>query len=76
VNSVKFAKTNVIYSLQNMIEKLIYLEEIDPINLYGVNNLKLEKIKSYFPKLKIIARGHEIKVMGEADKVTDFEEKN
>ncbi len=58
-----------------MIEKLIYLEEIDPINLYGVNNLKLEKIKSYFPKLKIIARGHEIKVMGEAEKVSEFEEK-
>jgi phosphate starvation-inducible protein PhoH and related proteins len=75
VISVKFAKTNVIYSLQNMIEKLIYLEEIDPINLYGVNNLKLEKIKSYFPKLKIIARGHEIKVIGEAEKVAGFEEK-
>lgn len=73
--SVKFAKTNVIYSLQNMIEKLIYLEEIDPINLYGVNNLKLEKIKSYFPKLKIIARGHEIKIIGEAAKVNEFEEK-
>ena len=73
--SVKFAKTNVIYSLQNMIEKQIYLEGIDPINLYGVNNLKLEKIKSYFPKLKIIARGHEIKVVGEAGKVADFEEK-
>lgn len=58
-----------------MIEKLIYLEEIDPINLYGVNNLKLEKIKSYFPKLKIIARGHELKVVGEADKVQAFEEK-
>ena len=59
-----------------MIEKQIYLEEIDPINLYGVNNQKLEKIKLYFPKLKIIARGHEIKVMGEADRVKDFEEKN
>lgn len=58
-----------------MIEKLIYLEEIDPINLYGINNTKLEKIKVYFPKLKIIARGHEIKVYGEAQKVKDFEEK-
>ncbi|MDF1547282.1 MAG: PhoH family protein, partial [Bacteroidales bacterium] len=58
-----------------MIEKLIYLEEIDPINLYGINNAKLEKIKVYFPKLKIVARGHEIKVYGEAQKVKDFEEK-
>lgn len=58
-----------------MIEKQIYLDDIDPINLYGVNNLKLEKIKSFFPKLKIIAKGHDIKVIGEAKKVKEFEEK-
>ncbi len=58
-----------------MIEKIIYLDGIDPINLYGINNLKLEKIKAIFPKLKIIARGHEIKVMGEADAVKEFEER-
>jgi phosphate starvation-inducible PhoH-like protein len=58
-----------------MIEKLIYLDGIDPINLYGINNLKLEKIKSFFPKLKIIARGHDIKIVGEADRVKDFEDK-
>jgi phosphate starvation-inducible PhoH-like protein len=58
-----------------MIEKLIYLDGIDPINLYGINNLKLERIKSFFPKLKIIARGHDIKVAGEADGVKDFEDK-
>ena len=58
-----------------MIEKLIYLDGIDPINLYGINNLKFEKIKVFFPKLKIIARGHEIKAIGAADAVKDFEEK-
>jgi len=58
-----------------MIEKLIYLDGIDPINLYGINNLKFEKIKAFFSKLKIIARGHEIKVIGEAEAVKDFEEK-
>jgi phosphate starvation-inducible PhoH-like protein len=58
-----------------MIEKLIYLEGIDPVNLYGINNLKFEKIKSFFPKLKIVARGHDIKVAGDAEGVRDFEEK-
>jgi phosphate starvation-inducible PhoH-like protein len=58
-----------------MIEKLIYLDGIDPINLYGINNLKFEKIKAFFSKLKVIARGHEIKVIGEAAAVKDFEEK-
>jgi len=58
-----------------MIEKLIYLNGIDPINLYGINNLKFEKIKVFFPKLKIIARGHEIKAIGASDAVKDFEEK-
>ncbi len=58
-----------------MIEKLIYLDGIDPINLYGINNVKFEKIKAFFSKLKVIARGHEIKVIGDAEAVKDFEEK-
>jgi phosphate starvation-inducible PhoH-like protein len=58
-----------------MIEKLIYLDGIDPINLYGINNTKFERIKSFFPKLKIVARGHDIKVAGEPEGVKDFEEK-
>ncbi len=58
-----------------MIEKLIILDDIDPINLYGINNKKIEIIKSFFPKLKIIGRGHEIKVVGEALAVLDFEKK-
>jgi phosphate starvation-inducible protein PhoH and related proteins len=58
-----------------MTEKLIYLDGIDPINLYGINNTKFERIKSFFPKLKIVARGHDIKVAGEPEGVSDFEEK-
>ncbi|MDR2037098.1 MAG: PhoH family protein [Bacteroidales bacterium] len=56
-----------------MIEKLIYLEGIDPLDLYGVNNLLYEKIRSFFPKLKIVARGDEIKVMGEQPEIERFE---
>ncbi|MFW5699681.1 MAG: PhoH family protein [Bacteroidota bacterium] len=58
-----------------MIEKAIYLEGIDPVSLYGANNVLLEKIKSYFPKLKIIGRGQEIIVIGELNEITQFENK-
>lgn len=58
-----------------MIEKIIYLEGVDPINIYGANNVLLEKIKGHFPKLKIIARGHEIIVIGEENEINTFEEK-
>ena len=56
-----------------MIEKIVYLEGIDPLDLYGINNLLYEKIKSFFPKLKLVARGDEIKVMGESSEIQRFE---
>jgi phosphate starvation-inducible PhoH-like protein len=58
-----------------MIEKSIYLEGIDPLLLYGVNNVRYEKIRSAFPKLKLVARGNEIKIMGEKSEVQGFERK-
>lgn len=58
-----------------MIEKTIYLEGVEPLVIYGVNNSNLDKIKSKFPKIKIIARGHEVKVIGEPDEIVYFEEK-
>ena len=56
-----------------MIEKVVYLEGIDPLDLYGVNNVLYEKIRSFFPKLKLVARGDEIKVMGESFEIQRFE---
>jgi phosphate starvation-inducible PhoH-like protein len=58
-----------------MIEKTIYLEGIDPLNLYGANNVLLDKIISYFPKLKIVGRGHELIVIGNESEIEGFEEK-
>ena len=57
-----------------MIEKIIYLEGVEPVNLYGVKNTRLEILKSFYPELKIIARGDEIKVKGEEGQINDFEE--
>jgi len=56
-----------------MIEKVVYLDGIEPIELYGINNSLYEKIKSFFPKLKLVARGDEIKVMGEHSEIERFE---
>jgi len=58
-----------------MIEKVIYLEGIEPVNIYGVKNIRLEKLKEFYPKLKIVARGNEIKVKGEEREINLIEEK-
>ena len=58
-----------------MIEKTIYLEGVDPVSIYGINNNFFQKIVSLFPKIKIIARGHEIKAIGESSEIRIFEEK-
>ncbi len=50
-----------------MAEKLFTIEEIQPQELYGTNESVLTKIKNIFPKLKIIARGNEIKIIGEQE---------
>jgi phosphate starvation-inducible PhoH-like protein len=58
-----------------LIEKIITLESVEPVEIYGVNDIKLNIIKKYFPKLKIIARGYSIKVMGEETEISFFEKK-
>ncbi len=58
-----------------MFEKSFHLEGVDPIEFYGANNSKLDKIRSFFPKLKIVARGHIIKAMGEELETMRFEAK-
>ncbi len=56
-----------------MSEKKIILEDISPINLYGVNDSKLELIKKRFPNLKIVARGDAIKATGDAEELNQLE---
>jgi len=58
-----------------MTEILIFLEDIDPIVFFGTNNSLLDKIRSFFPKIKIMARGNEIKCMGEEAEIIIFAEK-
>lgn len=58
-----------------MTEKIIVLESIEPVEIYGVNDVKLNIIKKHFPKLKIIARGYSVKVLGEENEIQNFEKK-
>lgn len=58
-----------------MTEKIIVLESIEPVEIYGVNDVKLNIIKKHFPKLKIIARGYSVKVLGEESEIQNFEKK-
>lgn len=57
-----------------MIEKHIVLKDIDPVIFYGVNNANMQMIKALFPKLRIVARGDVIKVMGDEEEMCAFEE--
>ena len=57
-----------------MIEKHIVLEDIDPIVFYGVNNSHLQMVKSLFPKLRIVARGNVIRVLGDEEDMAKVEE--
>jgi phosphate starvation-inducible protein PhoH and related proteins len=58
-----------------MTEVVIILEDIEPVVLLGTNNSLLDKIQSFFPKIKILARGNEIKCIGEEEEVAAFAEK-
>ncbi len=58
-----------------MVEKIIELVDIDPKIFFGTNNMLADSIRGYFPKLKIIARGNEIKAIGEEEEVEKFEQK-
>ncbi|MBR5434198.1 MAG: PhoH family protein [Bacteroidales bacterium] len=56
-----------------MAEQIIYLDTVEPLDIYGVRNEKFEIIKTFFPKLKLIARGNEIHVIGAQKECDNFE---
>ena len=58
-----------------MLEKKIEIKGISPAELFGSNNTKLKHIKSFFPKLRITARGNVITYAGDELVMTEFEKK-
>ena len=55
-----------------MNEFKIDLENINPVTLWGSNNEYFEVIKRQFPKIKIVARGNEVKVLGDENEIAAF----
>jgi phosphate starvation-inducible PhoH-like protein len=56
-----------------MLEKEITLENIDPREFYGPANANLDEIVALSPKVKVIARGSVVKVLGDQGEVERFE---
>ncbi len=58
-----------------MNELIIELTEISPQDFFGHQNTNIALVKKYFPKLKIIARGNKIKVLGEQEVLEEFDKR-
>jgi len=56
-------------------ERIIQLTEINPNDLFGIQNSNVEILRRYFPKLKIVARGNELKAYGESEILDEFEKR-
>ncbi len=56
-----------------MKEKNIEFDTANPVEIFGVNNANINFLKQSFPKLKIIARGNSLKVLGEPLQIERFE---
>jgi len=56
-------------------KKTIRPEMSDPVEIYGVGNKILEEFCTYFPGLKVVARGTDIILEGESAQVEEFEVK-
>ena len=58
-----------------MLEKKIQIKGVSPVELFGSNNDNLKYIKSFFPKLKVVARGNIITITGDDEVIDKFEKK-
>ncbi len=58
-----------------MTERIIVIDEIDPVELYGINNRIIDLFSSHFPKIRITVRGSEILLKGNQSDIDIFEEK-
>ena len=59
----------------DIMKKTIALEAVDPVEIFGAGNKILDEFKTYFPGLKIAARGNEIHLDGPGEDIKKFETK-
>ncbi len=58
-----------------MIERIVIIDNVDPVSFYGVNNCNMQLIRNLFPKLRMAARGSVIKVIGDDHETAEFEKR-
>ncbi|CAM1353197.1 MULTISPECIES: PhoH family protein [Tenacibaculum] len=58
-----------------MNERIIELTEINPNDFFGAQNSTISQLKTYFPKIKIVARGNKLKIYGEPEILDEFEKR-
>ena len=58
-----------------MNELNLIIENVDPVVIWGSNNEYFEIFKKKFPKVKIVARGNEVKVLGDEKELKIFSQK-
>lgn len=56
-----------------MIERIVIIDNVDPVSFYGINNCNMQLIRNLFPKLRMAARGQVIKVIGDQEETAKFE---
>ncbi|MBC7744016.1 MAG: PhoH family protein [Flavobacterium sp.] len=55
-----------------MNELNLTIENVNPLVMWGANNEYFEILKKHFPKIKIVARGNDVKVLGDESELTIF----
>ncbi len=58
-----------------MSELTINIEQVNPIDFFGVNNSKLNVLKKKFPLLKVVSRGTKLKAAGSEEELEVFQDK-
>ncbi len=58
-----------------MSELTINIEQVNPVDFFGVNNSKLNVLKKRFPMLKIVSRGTKLKAAGSDEELSAFQSK-
>jgi phosphate starvation-inducible PhoH-like protein len=75
--NIQFLNQNIHLLLKfNILNELkLTLETTDQVQFWGANNEHYEIIKNAFPKLKIVARGNDVKALGDEDELKNFQVK-
>ncbi len=58
-----------------MTERIVELTDINPKDFFGTQNSTIAQLKKHFPKIKIVARGNNLKIYGESEILNEFEKR-